>query len=209
VGKKTVLATIGPALAGVAISAATWSQIPDPMPIHWGASGEPNGWAPRVVGLLMLPLIGLIASAITGWAMRRGKLTEGMTAGVVLGMGGFHLGMHALAVQAALHPTFSLSLASVIVMMGALFGGLGLVMPQLEQNRWAGVRTPWSLADEVNWKLTHRFAAWSMGISGVACMVAAVVLPVPFSFWVGMTAVLLGSLSPVGYSYVIHRMRRS
>jgi len=29
---------------------AHWDQIPDRFPIHWGASGQPNGWAHRTAG---------------------------------------------------------------------------------------------------------------------------------------------------------------
>jgi uncharacterized membrane protein len=96
----------------------------------------------------------------------------------------------------------------LVAMMGALLVALGTAMPHLQPNRWAGIRTPWTLSDEVNWKLTHRFAMWSMGVGGVIAMIAAFALPVPMSFWAAITSVVIGSLLPVGYSYVIHRMRR-
>jgi len=209
VSKRTLLSAVGPAAAGLLVSAVSWASVPDPMPIHWDASGDPNGWAPRAVGLLFTPVVGLLAAGITGWAMRRATKSDAVSSATVLGIGGFHLGLHGLIVHAALHPTEAFSITGILMLMGALIGGLGLAMPHLKQNRWAGVRTPWTLADEVNWTLTHRFAGWSMGIAGALSMVAAALLAPPASFWAAISVILVGSLLPLVYSYVIHRMRRS
>ena len=44
----------------------SWELIPDPIPIHWGANGEPDDWIPKSVGHIIgfLALGGGILSAI-------------------------------------------------------------------------------------------------------------------------------------------------
>ena len=201
---RTLLAALAPSALGLGLSAAVWKLVPDPMPIHWDAHGVANGFAPKTVGLLMLPIMGLATSGIMGWAMSKASDNRAVVDGSVAGVGGFLLGIHALAITAALTPGFQLSMTPFMVLMGALFAGLGLAMPHLKQNKWAGVRTPWTLGDERNWALTHRFAGWSMGIGGAVAIVAALVLSPPAMFWVAIAAILVGAFLPMGYSYLLH-----
>lgn len=42
-----------------------WQEIPTHFPIHWGPSGQPDGWASRsIAGVFMLPIVGA-----TNWSM--------------------------------------------------------------------------------------------------------------------------------------------
>ncbi len=197
------------ALAGLVISAAVWSQVPSPMPVHWGVNGEPNGFAPRWLGLLIMPLATFAIPAFVARVSRSAKKLSGSKAmsATLLVTAGFTFFMHALMIHAALRPSMMLSMGALFVAMGLLFVGIGLVMPKLEQNRFAGVRTPWTLGNETNWKLTHRFAALSMGGAGIVCILSGLTLSTPALFWVAFTAIMVGSLLPVGFSYLLHRSR--
>jgi uncharacterized membrane protein len=45
-----------------------WGQIPEVFPIHWGANGQPNGWATRsFAGVYGPPLIGTVLCALMGF----------------------------------------------------------------------------------------------------------------------------------------------
>ena len=46
-----------PILAGLIL----WNQLPDPMPTHWNASGEVDGWSSKPFAVFGLPLILLAA----------------------------------------------------------------------------------------------------------------------------------------------------
>jgi len=54
-----------------------WSQIPEVFPIHWGPSGQPNGWAtrslagvyaPLLMGGMLCALMGFLAYATLRWS---------------------------------------------------------------------------------------------------------------------------------------------
>lgn len=203
---RSVLSVGGPSALALGMSALFWSAVPDPMPVHWDAHGVANGWAPKAVGLLLMPVIGVLTSAITYWAMSKGKAGKYSDVATV-GIGGFLMAMHALMIHASLSAGHGLDMAGMAVLMGSLSLVLGLVMPKLSPNRWAGVRTAWTLGDEVNWRLTHRFAAWTMGIGGALGIVAGIVLPGTPAFVVATTGLLVGALLPLPYSYAIHRLR--
>ena len=204
---RGTLAMGAPGVLALVMSAAFWSRLPDPMPIHWDAAGVPNGFAPKLVGLLLIPLVTLAVGPVVRWAMRCGKADLGadFAAGVV---GVFMLALHRMIIGASISADQALSITTLMALMGGLFVGLAAVMPHLEQNRRAGFRTPWSLGDETNWRLTHRFGAWTMGIGGALGAVLALVVPAPHVFWLAVIPMVLGSTIPLPFSYALHRVRR-
>jgi uncharacterized membrane protein len=65
-------------LAGTAVWLRLhWAEIPSVFPIHWGAHGQPNNWAPRsfvgvygplLIGALLCALMGFMAFAMLRWS---------------------------------------------------------------------------------------------------------------------------------------------
>jgi len=49
----TTLITLIPIVVGVVL----WNQLPDPMPSHWNAAGEVDGWSSKPFAVFGLPLI--------------------------------------------------------------------------------------------------------------------------------------------------------
>lgn len=197
----------GPAVIAAAISVAVYDRLPEMLPIHWDAHGVADGFAPKALALSLFPLTALFTGAIMSWAME--KATKPLYADLsTASTGAFLLLMHGQLVWAGTHPPHGLNTGLLMSAIGVLTGVIGFVMPHLSQNRWAGVKTPWTLADEVNWKVTHRFAARSMVAGGVVAALAGLLLPGALGFWIGFTGVMVGGLLPVPYSYLIHRMRR-
>lgn len=49
--------------------------------------------------------------------------------------------------------------------MGLAFAGMGLYMPKIKQNYFAGFKLPWTLDNEDNWNATHKIAGkvWLYG----------------------------------------------
>jgi uncharacterized membrane protein len=56
--------------AMVVLSAWAWLQLPADaqVPIHWGPSGEPDGWAGKTIGLFLMPLVTIGIAALL-WAI--------------------------------------------------------------------------------------------------------------------------------------------
>lgn len=48
-----VLVCLAPLVAGIAL----YGSLPDPMATHWGFDNQPNGWMPRLVAVVMLPVM--------------------------------------------------------------------------------------------------------------------------------------------------------
>jgi immunity protein, SdpI family len=207
--KRSTMLSLGISALALLSSLVVWSAVPSPMPIHWDAAGNPNGWATRAVGLTMLPLSGaFVAGILAAFArtMADKPKAQSVMGKVMVASTAFMGALHLMVIRAAL-TTGSLSVGVLMLLMGLLLTGLGLMMGDIEQNQWVGVRTPWTLADETNWALTHRFARWTMSIGGLVAVLAGLVLSGTAAFGVGFAAVMIGSLLPIFASYVIHASR--
>jgi uncharacterized membrane protein len=199
------------ALMGLLVSAVVWTLVPSPMPIHWNASGQADGFGPKTLGLLLMPLMTLATTLLVTVLARRQKAlgpgTRSALGVIMTAFAGFMLGIHMLMIHAALSRGMGLSMGLFTALFGALFLAIGVVMPRLEPNRICGVRTPWNMNNEANWRLTHRFAAYSMGGAGLLTIVVSPLLSPPALFVVSFSAIMLGSFAPVLVSYLLHRAR--
>jgi uncharacterized membrane protein len=83
-----------------------------------------------------------------------------------------------------------------------LFALLGNVMGKIRRNFYVGVRTPWALADERVWNATHRFAAKTFvvgGLAGLALTAAGL------DGWPAFSVLIAGAMIPAIYSLVLYK----
>lgn len=208
--RKSLWLSIGLAGAGLLASLVWWNQVPNPMPVHWNASGQADGYMPRALGLTLMPLVSVGLTALIGALAKRMAQPNArramMRSATLTSL--FMLAVHGLMIKASLTEGHALSMGVMMFLMGALFAGLGLMMPGLEQNKWIGIRTRWTMNDEVNWKLTHRFAAVSMTAAGAVTMLLSMLSLAPEVLVAAtLVAIFAGSLSPMLVSYIIHKHR--
>lgn len=92
------------AAATVALIAAAWPSLPAEVPIHWGANGAPDDWAPRtlafglVLALSVLPMAVTYAQVLRRGGTKRARIVSASALGLVSTLG---LGLAALTVADA------------------------------------------------------------------------------------------------------------
>ena len=79
---------------------------------------------------------------------------------------------------------------------------LARVLPSIEYGHSVGIRTPWSIASEANWRRTHRFAS-ALFYAASLTFLASLPAGGRSSFWIGIGAILLTVLAVYLYSYFI------
>jgi uncharacterized membrane protein len=186
-----------------------WLRLPADaqIPVHWGLDGQPNGYAPKTVGLFLLPLITLGIAAVF-WAIpvieprranieKSGKAYAAIWVGVVLLMAAVDVATTA----AALGATFDISLV-VLVATGLLFIVIGNYLPKVRPNYMVGIRTPWTLTSDLSWDRTHRIGGRLFVLEGVVFIILGLVRPASgtlIGVLVGGIVIMLVVL--FGYSY--------
>lgn len=196
----TSIVILLPILAGVIL----WNQLPDPMPTHWNAAGEIDGWSSKPFAVFGLPLILLAAQWLCVLATTTDPKRQNHSEKI------YHLVFWIIPVLSiVLHAVTYLTVLGVGVrmemvmpiFMGLLFVIIGNYLPKCKQNYTIGIKIPWTLNNEENWNKTHRFAGWLWSFCGVAIMFTGFF----GGFWVFLPITLLMVLVPVFYSYSLHR----
>ena len=86
-------------------------------------------------------------------------------------------------------------------MMGLAFAGMGLYMPKIKQNYFAGFKLPWTLENVDNWNATHKIAGKVWLYGGVIQFFAGLVFSSVASFVIFFIAMVVMVLVPTIYSY--------
>jgi len=196
------------------LSFAMLAVLPEQVAMHWNAQGEVTRYGTKWQAVLALPVIATIASAFLLALPRIGTLEESMKRSA---------GVYGKAVIALLAMLFSLH---VLVLLGgvgfeipvarlAIVGGGGLVallgnwMGKLRRNFWIGIRTPWTLANDVVWERTHRIGGRLFLVHGVVTAIVALIAP-PLAAVIWLVAgVLAIAVWSIPYSLSMYRRTSS
>ena len=194
-------------VAGFGVVLPAYSGLPDPMPSHWNAAGQVNGYLPRFWGAFLIPmlmaamwLIFLVLPRISprGFEMEPFLRAWGMLKVTVLAL---MLFLEVLILRAAKH-SGELSAPVMFAGLGVLFVVIGNLLGKVTRNFFVGIRTPWTLASEEVWNRTHRLAGKLFVVAGLAVVASAFV---GGTVWTMLVAIGLASLIPVVYSYVLYK----
>ena len=207
--KLTRLNWLTLAVVGLLCAVAAWYYplLPDPVPSHWNALGETDGWTAKPWGVWMIPLVLLALSAILfalpvisprGFRLDAARKSYDI---IVLLIVTFIAGICVSGFESARAGGPGMTTA-LPLLMGLLFIALGNYLPKFPRNFFVGVRTPWTLASDIVWTRTHRLAGWLMMAGGVF-MIASSLLG--FSLLVGIAGVVAAALAPVVYSLLLYR----
>jgi uncharacterized membrane protein len=197
------------------IGVMAYAYAPDIVPIHWNLEGKPDNYAPKDIGLFLLPLINtglyLFLLFIPKIDPNNEQLQESMKS-----LQWIRLGTHGLLGIIMIWTTLSTIEAYILKpewmfsIISLFFAFLGRAMTNVKQNYFVGIRTPWTLSNEVVWEDTHRFTSSLWFYSGIGMAVlfallsavgfgAGMILTI-FLIWIGIIVII-----PIAFSYKRYR----
>ena len=203
---------VGAALVGVMVLAtvALWGELPDRIPSHWNLSGEVDSWSSKWPGAFMAPGIALAVWLLLPFLRRldprrgnyeRFEPTFHLMVNVIVG---YLAVIHAMVLAASLGWVVDVSRV-MLILIGLTFVAIGNVLPRVRSNWWMGIRTPWTLESERVWRETHRIAGRTFVAGGAVAVLASLLLPPSVRAPIAFTALMVGGLLPVLWSYILWR----
>ena len=221
IGRNLRIVLVALCVVNIIAHLACYSRLPENVPIHWSADGSVNGYGPRTVTLILdiLPLLCLGLFLVIPKMDPKGEnymKASGLYRGFVIAFTLIMCGAtwFTEATAFGVIPATGGPVGLIIsVVLGALFVGLGNYLPRMRQNYTFGIRTPWALADENNWKRTQRVGGISFMVLGVLLVVAGGVSSVVPVGDMLMAAIIVAiaicaALVPYAYSYLLFRRSR-
>lgn len=207
-----IVGSIVVVLVMLLMSLYAWQRLPADVqiPVHWNAVGEVDRYGGRFEGLFLLPLITL-GIAVLFYALpwldprganirRSGKAYRILWLVMLL----FFLIMHTVTLLAVLGSPINMSRV-LLPALGMLFMVLGNYMGKIRRNYLMGIRTPWTLDNDVVWDRTHRLGGKLFMLSGALTLLAGLFMPPFWGFVVLSVSMGAAVLIVLIYSYRVWR----
>lgn len=201
-------------LIAVAVTFATsmllYPGMPDPVPSHWNAAGEVDGYMAKPWMMAVLFGSVLMTWGIFKLVLRLSRkddperdvapiLSAVQAVSVVFMCGVTELVLLAASGFTDLVPKF------LPAGIGLLFVYVGITLGKVARNRYLGIRTPWSMVNDDIWHRTNRFAGWCFVASGIALIALSLSGERPLTVPVIVTLVAVLAVLPTAYSYLLYR----
>ncbi|MBK6460923.1 MAG: SdpI family protein [Myxococcales bacterium] len=181
-----------------------YERLPTQVPIHFDLHGVADGFAPRLVGALLMPALSLAVWGVVRGAPlvlrgeARARALASPLAETALIVVALFAGLHVVMLDVALSGAPRAGRGLGFVLAGFSIA-LGLLMPKLRRNGFAGIRTPRSLSSDEVWQRTHRVGGALFVLAGVAGLAATAL----GHFAVAIGALVAASLAAAIASYVV------
>jgi len=206
---KTVVFMLLIVVLSFALSFYFYPQMPERMATHWNVKGEPDGYMPKLWGVLIMPVISLGLIGLFLVLPKIDPLKRNYPAFkkyyniIVLLVLGFLFYIHAISI--VLNLSFNLNITYLIMpAMGIIFLIIGYILPHCKRNWFIGIRTPWTLSSDRVWKETHKIGGKLFVIYAIFIFLAlfAYEFVIEYFFWLVIGPLMTLAVSLFIYSYI-------
>ena len=196
------LACFLPSLMGVLL----WEQLPDQMPIHFDAQGMADGYASKAFAVFGLPLFLALMELFCVFMMnadpKKRNYPRQMIVICTWMMPVLSCLVNVLVMMKALGKEVRVEVV-IPAMVGILMVLMGNYLPKTKQNYTIGIKLPWTLNSEENWRKTNRFSGFLFVLGGLWMIVSSLMHLDPVL--IVAVPVVLMTLVPSVYSWVLYR----
>jgi uncharacterized membrane protein len=198
------------------LAAVLWfaTQLPADaqVPIHWNYQNQIDGWTGRTTGLVwgigfnvLLFLLLYMFHWYSPWyeknAERFEKILPPLTTTLLVCFAAISLYSLYVAKWGEV-PGVNL----ILVLIGLVLMFLGNLLPKVPKNTLVGIRTPWTIANELIWDKTHRLGGWLFVLSGIVLILKGLILPKSALFQNVTTVLVFGCLLyPALHSFILFK----
>jgi len=207
--KKKLITLIAVLISALpfAYLAIIWNDLPKTVPVHYGLDMKPDRMGDKselwlIAGVLCVVsvLLYFLLKNIHRIDPKRKKAPESTSFHkLALGMVVFMAALNFIIINSANGGTVLQSL--LFPLLGLMFAFIGNYMNNIKPNYFAGIRLPWTLNNDENWRKTHQLGGKLWFAGGMLIAVVCLFLPASASFIFFMSAILIMIIIPIVYSY--------
>lgn len=185
-----------------------YPHLPEKIAIHWGINGQADGFASKEFGLLFLPAITAVIYAVLKFVPRIDPLKKNIEAfrkyydRFVLIIVLFMVFIHLATVLWNFNNSINIG-KLIFPAIGVLIFYIGAMFGRTKRNWFFGIRTPWTLSNDLVWDKTHRLGSHLFKISGLTGILGF--FWPEFAFWLFFISIITSSIVLIIYSYIVFR----
>lgn len=184
-----------------------YKKLPQEIPTKWYSDGTVGQYMPKEFTVFGMPLFFILMNALVHFAMNTDPKRQNIGS-MMRTLGKWIIPvLSVVTVPMALlwGMGYQIPISRILpILLGILFVVIGNYFPKTRRSYTTGIKTPWTLNSDENWRRTHHVAAFLWIAAGIA-MIAMAFLPqnIVQLVIVGMIIVLI--IVPYAYSYTLYR----
>lgn len=182
--------------------------MPDKIATHWGVNGEVNGFMPKFFGMFLFPTLLILLSLLFYYLPKIDPLKKNLESfKKELNIFIFILFAFFISIQCfvfAWNLGYKYDIGIIVSLgIGIIFFYLGVLLKKTKRNFFIGIRTPWTLSNDIVWDKTHNLGGKLFMIAGVLSIFGIFLKGSAFYFI--LIPLLIIVLYTFGYSYYVYR----
>lgn len=187
--------------------------LPEQIPAHYNFAGEVDRWGSKYESLIF-PVVTVGMGFFMLWMAKfaakqedGGKNNEKIVFYTGMGISVWFTVIHGYSLFNAFKNTANINAVSVdINQIFCIIFGIGIViignyMPKLRSNSIIGLRTPWSMKNDITWKKCQLFGGVSFMIIGALMVIAGIFMEGYTAMFVALGLLIADTIICVIYSY--------
>lgn len=215
---KLLKKIIWPVIAAPAIYLGiVWNNLPQTIPMHYNLQGEIDRYGSKnelliVAAILISVSIGsyLIISNSYRIDPKRYAVenrTRFHRIGFTIGV--FMSALLCIIIYSSYNEAAGINTRLIVAAVGLLLSIIGNYIYNIKPNYFAGIRLPWTLENEENWRKTHLLAGKLFFAGGLLVTAISFIIPVVALYTVFIIIIMLISITPCIYSFLLYRKNKN
>jgi len=194
--------------------AVVWNRIPATVPLKYDLNGDPLRYGPKsamltALGVLIAVNIGLYFLLVNLHRIdpkkKYTKENVPKMRRLAFAICIFLTGICCFIIYSSITASPKINSKIIVVGVGLLFTVLGNYMFTIKQNYFAGIRLPWTLENEDNWKKTHQLGGKLWFAGGLLLALAGMLLPEKSIMVFMFSIIVILTVIPTVYSYMLYK----
>lgn len=190
------------------IGITLYPYLPDVLATHWGISGEINGYSSKAFALFFMPGLSLglyflfLFLPKTDPYRKNFKEFDQYYYLFINIIFAFLFYIHLLTIFWHLGSRFNM-IQAMAPFLAVIYFYAGVLTKNARRNWFVGIRTPWTMSNDIVWQKTHQIGGNLFQIAGLIAFLA-LFLP-QLALWLVLVPVLFITIFVFAYSYYLYR----
>jgi uncharacterized membrane protein len=201
------------AVAPIIYLVAAWSSLPEKVAMHFNMQGQPDRFGNKNELIAMVCILSAVSVFIffllsniykidpKKYAADNKEKLQRMGFAVAV----FISALACFIIYSSAKGNIEMGMRYILAGVGLLICFIGNYMHSIKPNYFAGLRLPWTLNNEDNWRKTHLLAGKLWFAGGLIMAILCLLLPDKVSFIVFFIVMTILVMIPVVYSYRLYK----
>lgn len=201
--RDSIISIVASILILVIFNILFYDKMPAELPTHWNFRGEVDDYSSRFHAMVLthgfLVVMNVFMCFMLDNDPRNKKQKNFLMTLSKLAMPAIMIVVYTITVMVGLGRDVNVSVI-IPLFVGLLFIAIGNYLPKTKRNYTMGIKLPWTLNSDENWRRTHRLGGICFVIIGL-CLIFSVFLKSEIIF---IASLIIGTIIPSVYSYYLY-----